>query len=212
MCFAAGAGFGLERNRHGLSHVDCGSHRDIGRGPELITEQLIDSGLDEIHESLVKSGGQPNEQAVALVRRGVQDDTVWECHEPICLWKIATAARAAGLRIAYFDIGHKAPLERVKVYLAHSHRSRSLASIPHARLDPARSPRSRPLASIPPTLTDPARVRRSRSLASIPLARIDAAHGFSIPLIHCLPLHECRPFETGLTTLTSGHTTLTLVT
>ena len=88
----------------------------------------------------------------------------------------------------------------------------TLAPIPLARINPARSPRSRPLASIPPTLTDPARLRRSRSLASIPLARIDAAHGFSIPLIHCLPLHECRPFETGLTTLTSGHTTLTLVT
>jgi hypothetical protein len=147
-----GAGFALQRNKHGLtshhigelccallakcrhssywfahrsrdltnparSHLSLGEHMDLaGEGLVVITEEHVDSGLDEVHALLTK-GGFPNQQTYTLVRQPFEEVTVWAAHDPVQLWKIVKAAHHAGLLIAYFDIGHKAPLHTVKVLL-----------------------------------------------------------------------------------------------
>ena len=88
--------------------------------------------LDEVHCALT-CGGCPSRRICDLRRQPVAEKTVWEAHEPVALSKILAAAKVAGLAIAYFDIGHKAPMEDVQVpcaYPASSHISRMLCVYP----------------------------------------------------------------------------------
>ena len=155
------AGFAMQRNRYNLSSDD--------------------SGLDEVHLALT-CGGHASERIFDLIRRQVDDDTIWEAHEPVSLAKIIAAAKVAGLAMAYFDIGHKVPLECVQVrcpppcvYPARSH----LARIPRSPFifpppfHLSRPPEPIPLFFIYPVAAIyPAPWHLSRSVASIPPTRI----------------------------------------
>ena len=128
------AGFAMQRNKFNISEEKVGELVVLEEGGSLvlITEEILDSGLDEVHCALT-CGGCPSRQICDLRRRPVAEDTVWEAHEPVALCKILAAAKVAGLAIAYFDIGHKAPMECVQVpraYPASSHISRMLRVYP----------------------------------------------------------------------------------
>ena len=81
---------------------------DIGEGvPVMITEEHVDSGLDEVHALLTK-GGYPNQQSYALTRQPFEEATVWAAHEPVQLWKIVRLT--ASLACFLFAGSHSSPL------------------------------------------------------------------------------------------------------
>jgi hypothetical protein len=124
----------MQRNKFNISQAQVGELVVLEEGGPLvlITEEILDSGLDEVHCALT-CGGCPSRRICDLRRQPVAEKTVWEAHEPVALSKILAAAKVAGLAIAYFDIGHKAPMEDVQVpcaYPASSHISRMLCVYP----------------------------------------------------------------------------------